>query len=105
MQEMIERIVEIDRKARQSTAEANELRISAEREIEEKKNILRAQYIEKARKRIEVLTLEEQKLSDEDFEVFDKLKREIMNSMEKRFNENGEKWVDAIVDRVMRAGD
>ena len=54
MENMIRRIVEMDQKARQITEAAQREKLDSEKEIAEKAAQLRADYLERARRRIQL---------------------------------------------------
>ena len=54
MENMIKRIVEMDQKARQITEAAQREKLDSEKEIAEKAAQLRADYLERARRRIQL---------------------------------------------------
>ena len=61
MQDIIQKIIEIDKRAQKMTDEAQELRKEAEASIESDKKALREQYLERARRRIAITNETEDK--------------------------------------------
>ena len=54
MEEMIKRIIDMDKKAREITDAAQQEKIDCEKEIAQKAAQLRSEYLERARRRIQV---------------------------------------------------
>lgn len=100
MQEMVERIIEMDKAARRLTDEAQALRIGAEKEIEIQKQKMRNNYFERARHRIECLREEENKNAEIEISAFKEKAQTLKDELNKRYNENHEKWVDEIFSQI-----
>ena len=102
MKDMIERIMEMDKTAREVTQIVQKEKITLEQEIKELKKNIRSEYLLRARTRIENNRVQEQKLADEKIEEIDKFGNEVLERLEKTYNKNKNIWVDTIVDHVIR---
>ena len=95
MKDMIARIIEMDKTARDLTQRAQK------DEIKIKKDEIRNEYLERARKRLAVNENTERKLAEEQ-----KLKiisncESISHSLDELYAQNGDVWVDSIVKNVL----
>lgn len=101
MKDMISRIIEMDKTARDLTQRAQKDKINLENEIKIKKDEIRNEYLERARKRLSMNENTERKLAEEQ-----KLKiianyEKISHSLDKLYAQNGDVWVDSIVKNVL----
>ena len=102
MKDMIERIMEMDKTAREVTQIVQKEKITLEQEIKELKKNIRSEYLLRARTRIENNRVQEQKLADEKIEEINKFGNKVLERLEKTYNKNKNIWVDTIVDHVIR---
>lgn len=101
MKDIIARIIEMDKTARDLTQRAQKDKINLENEIKIKKDEIRNEYLERARKRLAVNENTERKLAEEQ-----KLKiisncESISHSLDELYAQNGDVWVDSIVKNVL----
>ena len=101
MKDMISRIIEMDKTARDLTQRAQKDKINLENEIKVKKDEIRNEYLERARKRLALNENTERKLAEEQ-----KLKiisncENISHSLDELYAQNSEIWVNAIVKNVL----
>jgi predicted AlkP superfamily phosphohydrolase/phosphomutase len=101
MQDIIKKIIEIDKMAQKLTDEAFELKKEAEISIENDKKLLREQYIQKARKRITLNTETEQTFLKQSLEEIEKKHDEIEARLKSIDAENRKKWVNDLYSRVI----
>lgn len=101
MQEMIERIVEMDKKARALTEQANELKLGAQKHIEQKTREIREDYLNRARKRLTIIKEEEEIELNEKIEQFQEKNARLSKALETEYNEKGESWADEIFARTI----
>ena len=102
MRDMIERIMEMDKTAREVTQIVQKEKLTLEQEIKELKKNIRSEYLLRARARIENNRVQEQKLSDEKIEEINKFRNKVLERLEKTYAENKNIWVDNIVEHVIR---
>lgn len=101
MQDIIKKIIEIDKMAQKLTDEAFELKKEAEISIENDKKILREQYIEKAHERIALNTETEQAFLKQSLEEIEKKHNEIEARLKGIDADNRKKWVNDLYFRVI----
>ena len=101
MKDMIERIIEMDTAARELTQRAQKDKINSEQEIEKKKEEIRSQYLERARKRISINEVTEKKLAQEKMKKIRDNQNEISHNLKERYEKMSDEWVDMIVKRVL----
>ncbi len=100
MEDMIAKIVEMDKKARDMTDEAQQKRLEYEQHIARKKERIKNDYLERAKKRIAINQQTAQKKADSTLEMIRKRDEAIIQALESSYEKNCESWVDTIVARV-----
>ena len=103
MDDMVSRIIEMDKAAREITQKVKNERLTLEKEIKELKKKIRSEYLERARKRIETNKKNEQKLANEKIEVIKAEKTRIMQRLQKQYDESCDDLTNSIVRRVLEA--
>jgi hypothetical protein len=98
---IIQRILEIDAEARSITEAANNYRSEAEKNIILQKAALKKQYLDKAKKRIEVVASEEQRIADETFEISKENQRIKLEKLESDYKDNAERLTNEIYKRTI----
>ena len=101
MEEMIARIVEMDKKAREMNETALKTKLSYENEVLLTKEKSKHDYLERANKRIVINQQTAQKRADEKLAAITEKNQAVVERLEKAYNENAEKWADEIVARVI----
>jgi hypothetical protein len=101
MQDIIKKIIEIDKMAQKLTDEAFELKKEAEISIENDKKLLREQYIQKARIRISLNTEKEQEFLKKCLNDIDNKHNEIEARLKSIDSENRKRWVQDLYNRVI----
>lgn len=101
MEDMISKIVEMDKKARDLTAEAQKSKIDYEQQIIRTKEKIKNEYIERAVERVKINQQTAQKKADEELKLIQAKNAAIIKNLDKTYSENGDKWVDEIVSRVI----
>ncbi len=99
---MIGKIIQMDKEARESLTKANQLKIDSERKISDIKEQRRNEYIDRARTNIKVLEKEEKIKAAVRLKIIENSYEQKYDRIEKTYYENKDKWVDAIVDRVIQ---
>ncbi|MDR1564683.1 MAG: hypothetical protein LBS74_06975 [Oscillospiraceae bacterium] len=100
MQEMIERIVEMDKKARDMDEEAERLKERAVEKIEKKKQAIRTDYLQRARRKLQDMREEEAQSNQVLVEQSLRDYQALSNSMNDIYNKNKNAWVNEIFARV-----
>lgn len=101
MQNMIKRIIEMDEKARRITEEAHLEKQNSEREIAQKAQELRTEYLEEARKRIRDNVKTERAAAEQKWAAQRQVLEEEQTRLEQLFADRREDWVNEIVNRVL----
>lgn len=101
MQDIIQKIIEIDHMAQKLTDETVEMRKEAEASIEEDKKKLRDEYLAKARKRIAQNEKVEEDFLQKSLEEIHKTGTEMEDRLRKIDKDNHEKWAGEIYNRVL----
>lgn len=102
MEDMIGKIIQMDKEARESLTKANQLKIDAERKISDIKEQRRNEYIDRARTNIKVLEKEEKVKAAVKLKVIESTYEQKYSRIEKVYYDNKDKWIKAIVDRVIQ---
>ncbi len=103
MENMIKRIVEMDQKARQITEAAQREKLDSEKEIAEKAAQLRADYLERARRRIQLNSDTERAAAEKAWEAREVEYTRQTERLEGIYREHRDEWVDTIVRNVLDA--
>ena len=101
MEDMIAKIVEMDKKARELNEKAQKTKIDYEHQVVIKKETIKNDYLERAKKRIAINQQTAQKRADEKLAGKKKKNQAVSEKLEKSYADNGDKWVDEIVSRVI----
>ena len=101
LEDMIAKIVEMDKKARDMTAEAQKDKLDFENKVIEKKESIKSEYLERAKKRIAINQESAQKRSDAELKLVEERNNEIIARLDSAYDQNCDKWVDEIVARVV----
>lgn len=101
MEDMISKIVEMDKKARDITAEAQKSKIDYEHQIIQTKEKIKNDYLERAVQRVEINRQTAQKKADNELKVIQAKHAAIIENLDKTYSENSDRWVDEIVSRVV----
>lgn len=100
MEDLIKQIVDMDRKAREITDAAQMEKISSEKEIVERREQIRNDYLARARKRITLNEPNERAAAEAVWEEKKNKYNEISQKLDELYNKKGDEWVNAIVARV-----
>ena len=101
MEDMISKIIDMDKQARDMTNAARQSKLDHEKEIIRTKEKIKNDYLERANERIRINTQALQKKADEKLAVIEKKNEEIIRKMNEAFDANKAKWVDEIVSRTI----
>ncbi|QAT49789.1 hypothetical protein EQM14_08365 [Caproiciproducens sp. NJN-50] len=101
MQDLMKQIIEMDRKARQITESAQREKVDSEKEIQKRREEIRQKYLEEARRRIAANEPKERAAAETTWEEKRKQSEEVANHLDQLYLENGDRWVDQIVARVL----
>lgn len=101
MQDIIQKIIEIDRRAQKMTADARAMKDEAASSIESDKKQLRDRYIAEARHRIEITAGTEKKFLEDTLGEIQKKYADISANLDHLAQQNNDKWVDELYRRVV----
>lgn len=101
MQDMVERIVEMDKHARELTDEAKRLKVGSEDRIKAKKEELRQNYLEKVNERLELIRKAEVKTADDELKLISERQKKLEEQLNDMYTQNCDAWVAEIVVRVI----
>lgn len=101
MEDMIKRIIELDRMAKENLTRANQLKVDSEQKISDIKEQKRAEYLERARANIKSLEKEEKVNACLRLKVIENSYRQKYDRIEEIYAKNKNNWVKTIVSRVI----
>ena len=101
MEDMISKILDMDKKARDLTDAAVQSKVNYENEIIHTKEKIKNDYIERANERIKINTRLAQKTADEKLAALEEKNAAIIDHLDKENKENRDRWVNEIVQRVI----
>lgn len=102
MDDMIEKIIELDRKAAEGLTKANQLKVDSEKKISDIKEQKRSEYLSKAMANIELLEKKEKVKAVVRLQVIERSYKRKRERIEEIYSQNKDNWVDTIVDRVIQ---
>ena len=101
MENMIKRIVEMDEKARELTQDAQRAKVDSAADSAIKKQQMRDEYLDRARKRIKVNEKTEQEAADAEWKKTEQKYKDLAQQMNETYNTHHEEWVNQIVSHVI----
>lgn len=101
MENMIKRIVDMDQKARAITEAARREKLDSEKEIAERAKQLREEYLDRARRRIQINGEMEKVIAEQKWARRQKFYSGQEKLLEEAYAAHCGEWVDAIVDNVL----
>ncbi len=101
MQDMVKQIVEMDRKAREITDAAQLEKVNSEKEVAKKREEIREEYLDRARKRIALNEPAERAAAEANWEKVKERYVQVSKELDERYAEKGGEWVSSIVARVI----
>ena len=100
MEDMIAKIIEMDKKAREMNDEAQRRKLNYEQHIIRKKESIKNDYLERAKKRIAINQQTAQKKADSTLRMIRERDEAIIRELEQSYEKNCDAWVAAIVAHV-----
>ncbi len=101
MEDMIGKIIELDKKASENLIKENQLRIDSEKKISDIKEQKRNEYLEKATANIKALEKEEKIKAVVRLKVIENSYKHKYERIEEIYSQNKDSWIDTIVKRVI----
>ena len=101
MQDMLAKIIAMDENARKIKEEAEQNKIKSEKEIEELREKIYSDYIERAKERIDKNIAVDREYAEESLKEYAEKVSQAESDMKALYAEKGDQWVDEIVSRVL----
>lgn len=98
---MIAKIVEMDKKARDMTEAAQKSKRDYENQVIEKRESIKNEYLERAKKRIAINQEAAQKKADASLRQTEAHNAAVIEQLDSSYRNNCDRWVDEIVARVL----
>ncbi len=103
MEDMIGRIIELDKQAREDIQKTNQLKLDLEQRISELKEKKRAEYVKRARLDIKEREKDEKIKACIKLSAIEGIYKKKIERIEKIYSLNKNKWIDTIVKRAMES--
>lgn len=103
MQDMLSKIVDMDEKVRIQNKQAEKQKADSLKMINQKKDDIYNDYINRARERIKKNQKAEQEAADKKWQNIEAKQKDSLAMLDESFKKNGDKWVNAIVDNVINS--
>lgn len=101
MQDMLKKIILMDKEARKLEDEANQHKIDSELEIEQLRQTIYEDYITRAKDRIERNIEVDRQLAEKQLSAYSKQTNDIKAELKRLYDEKKEEWIDTIVEHVL----
>ncbi|HHZ05260.1 MAG TPA: hypothetical protein GX401_00490 [Clostridiales bacterium] len=103
MQDMLTKIVDMDEKARQLTEEAERAKVASQQEIEASSAKIHDEYLERARKRIQINQVLERDAAENQWLKTKAGQEKAAQAMDELYCQKGQQWIDSIVQNVINS--
>jgi hypothetical protein len=103
MQDMLSKIVDMDEKVRLQNLQAEQRRADSLKMINQKKDDIYNDYINRARERIKKNQTAEQAAANRKWQELEAKQKQFLIKLDESFSKNGDNWVNAIVDNVINS--
>jgi hypothetical protein len=100
MQDLMKQIVDMDREAREITDAAQLEKVNSEKEVAQKREQIRQEYLTKARESIARNEPQERKSAEENWTKISQKNTQISEKLDQLYQGNGDRWVSEIIARV-----
>lgn len=100
MQDLMKQLVDMDREAREITDAAEKKKTDSEKEVLEKREQIRKNYLEEARKSIARNEPRERAAAETAWAQIKQKSDQAAGNLDRLYKENGDRWVSEIVARV-----
>lgn len=101
MQDMLAKIIAMDENARKIKEEAERDKQNSEKDIEELREKIYRDYIERAKERVEMNIAVDKEHAEEALREYTEKVEAAEAEMQRLYQENGDAWVDAVVNSVI----
>lgn len=103
MQNMVKEIVDMDRRAREITEAAQQEKINSEKEVAEKREQIRENYLKRARERIALNEPKEREAAEKAWKLVEAKQNEVSAQLDAQYAKNAERWAKELAKRVLEA--
>ncbi len=101
MEDMIAKIVEMDKKARSMNEEAQKNKLDYENQVIAKRENIKNDFLERAEKRIAINRDSARKKADSTLKQIEERDSAVIRRLDDTYEQNCDKWVDEIVARCI----
>lgn len=102
MDDIIQRLVEIDRKCSERVEVAKAKKLDAQTNMNAKRKEIYDGFVSQQNQKIEEHKAELMNKNQEDAKLLEQEYRNILNNLENLYNSNKDKWVNEIVERCLK---
>lgn len=102
MDDVIQRLVEIDRKCVERVAAAKAKKLDAQTNMNEKRKEIYEGFVTEQNKKIEEHKAELMNKNQDDAKQLDSVYKDTIENLERLYNQNKDKWVNEIVERCLK---
>lgn len=103
MDDMLSKIVNMDEKVRMENKQAEQTKADSFKVIAKKKDAIYNDYISRARERIKKNEIAEREAAEKKWQALELKQKVFLDGLDELYAENGEKWVETIVQNVINA--
>ncbi len=103
MDDMLSKIVNMDEKVRMENKQAEQTKADSFKVIAKKKDAIYNDYISRARERIKKNEIAEREAAEKKWQALEVKQKVFLDGLDELYAENGEKWVETIVQNVINA--
>lgn len=103
MEDMIGKIIELDKQARENAIKAKQLKVDLEQKISDTKEKRRLEYMKRAQVDIKEKEKDEKVKACIKLSAIEGMHKKKIERIEKIYSENKENWINTIVKRVIES--
>lgn len=103
MEDMISRIIELDKQVRDNAVREKQFKVDLEQKISDLKEKKRAEYVERAQKDIQGREKDEKIKACIKLSAIEGIYKKRIERLGKIYSENKESWINSIVKRVVES--
>lgn len=101
MHDIIQQIVDLDKKARAQTEAVHNERINSEKAVAQKRVEMRAEFLEQARASIPATVAKEKREAEDRFNQISARNTELSRQLDDMYQRHGDDWAKQLVERVV----
>ncbi len=104
LNDLLTKIIDLDKEGREITAHAEESRLQAEVKVAEQVTAMRAEYKERTKNRLAIIEQDERSRAETALKTGMERSEQTVARLDKLFEENGDKWAEEMFSRVVEIG-